>query len=86
MTAQYHLTVQELDFEFVQAIQKAFGGKKVTIEIKIKSEEPLLDEDVVAWRKQFLAESARQLNGVYSEDEPEYGKADLIETNPVFQP
>ncbi len=86
MTAQYSLTVQELDFEFVQAIQKAFGGKKVTIEIKIKSEDPLPDEDAVAWRKQFLTDSARQLNGVYSDDEPEYDKADLIETNPVFQP
>ena len=86
MTAQYHLTVQEINFEFVQAIQKAFGGKKVTIEIRINSEEQLPDEDFADWRKQFLAESARQLNGIYSDNEPEYSKADLIETNPAFQP
>lgn len=86
MTAQYHLTVQELNFELVQAIQKAFGGKNATIEIRINSEEQLPEEDFAAWRKQFLSESARQLNGVYSDDEPEYGKADLIETNPAFRP
>lgn len=86
MTAQYHLTVQELNFEFVQAIQKAFGGKKVTIEIRINSEEQIPEEDFAVWRKQFLNDSARQLNNVYSDDEPEYTEADLIETNPGFQP
>lgn len=85
MTAQYHLTVQELNFELVQAIQKAFGGKKVTIEIKINSEEQLPDEDFATWRKQVLADSARQLNSVYADDEPEYSEADLIKTNPAFQ-
>jgi hypothetical protein len=85
MTAQYHLTVQELNFELVQAIQKAFGGKKVTIEIRINSEEQVPEEDFAIWRKQVLADSARQLNSVYADDEPEYSKSDLIKTNPAFQ-
>ena len=85
MAAQYHLTVQELNFELVQTIQKAFLGKKVTIEIRINSEEQLPEEDLAAWRAQFLAESARQLNGVYSDGEPEYSAEDLIEPNPTFR-
>ena len=86
MTTQYHLTIQELNLELLQTLQKAFGGKKVAIEIKIQTLEPGQEEDFAEWRRQFLQDSARQLNGIYSPDEPEYSEADLQAINPSFKP
>lgn len=86
MTVKYQLTIQELNLDFIRAMQKAFGGKNVTLEIKIQTDEPVPDEEFTEWRKQFMLDSARQLNGVFSKDEPEYSEIDLLKTNPEFNP